>query len=96
MRPPLVLDLAAGLIGGVFQLSDQQIRDLSERLLPIEPGFLHVGVGEMAGQIRQHDSPGFRVLPHKGIDAHVLPALGHPDPQNFDRPWIVFRNRWNQ
>jgi hypothetical protein len=49
----------------------------------------------MPGQISQHDPPRKRILPRPAPNAHMLPLLRNPDPQNLKRSLIPLRSRWN-
>lgn len=66
-----ILHLAAGTVGWVGEFRQEQIGDLAHGFAPVKSQSLLIGIGNVSCQIRQHDTPGLRVLPNQGIEESI-------------------------
>src|ERR1700733_2035158 len=77
-------ELAVDLLGGRFNLCLKPGFDASKRFHWIAFFRLLKSGGNVARQISEHHSPGFRLLPHSHTHTDVLILMCDPDTQKFE------------
>ena len=86
----LLGDFAFRLVGGVVDLGFEAFEEAFEEGFFIDFVALNgVGVGDMAGEVGENNSPGEGVFPGAAADADVLALLGDPDAEDFKGGFIA-------
>jgi hypothetical protein len=75
-------------VSGRRELRFEASPDALQNLYLIKPSGLLVGVGDVSREVSEHYSLGGWVIPHAGAQADVLPLVGDPYSQQFERFWI--------
>lgn len=89
-RCGLLGDFAFGFVGGVVDFGFEAFEEAFEEGFGVDFVVLHfVGVGDVAGEVGEDDSPGEGVFPGAGADGDVLTLFRDPDAEDFEGGFVA-------